>query len=142
MLISDCFVDFKENKQRELIEKKRAEREQQKLKKKRKLGNGPQEEVDGLKEEVDGPEEEVDGPEEEGEDIIDYLMKVIREGKALRCRSEAQSGGTILFSRFECALNQDDILKAYEQFFAEPITVKSKDATDGELFSGYKSDIL
>ena len=131
MLLSDCFVDFKENKQRELIEKKRAEREQ-KLKKKRKLGNGPQEEVDGLKEEVDGPEEEVDGPEEEGEDIIDYLMKVIREGKALRCRSEAQSGGTILFSRFECALNQDDILKAYEP----------KDATDGRLFSGYKSDIL
>ena len=85
---------------------------------KRKLGNKPQEEVDGPEEDLDGPREEinglvdkVDGPEEE-EDIIGNLMKVIQEGKVLRRHSGAQSGEAIISIWFECKLNQDDTLNS------------------------------
>ena len=106
--------------------------------------DGPEEDLDGPKEEINGPVDKVDGPEEE--DIIGNLMKVIREGKALRRRSEAQSNEAIISIWFECKLNQDDTLnsqKLYEQSSAKPRKVESKDTTDGGLFSdNYRCEML
>ena len=90
---------------------------------------------------MDGPVDTVDGPEEE-EDIIGNLMEEIREGKALRRCSEAQSSGATQPSRHARELNQNDILsmqKAYEKSFTELIKEESEDKTDsGQVNDGDK----
>ena len=104
------------------MEKKRAERERQKLEKeekKKQQGN------------VSSTTTKLNVPGEE-EDIIGNLMKEIRRGKTLRRRSEAQSGSTIRSSRSGYELKQDDVLrlqKIYEQSKAESMKEKSEDST-------------
>ena len=97
------------------MEKKRAERERQKLekeeKKKQQQGN------------VSDAGSKPSKPEEE-EDIIGNLMKEIRRGKTLRRRSENQSGGSSQPKRPGTNLKQDDILamqKVYEESATKPV---------------------
>ena len=122
-----CIVDSQENAQRESMEKKRAERERQKLekeeKKKQQQGN------------TSDTSTKLNKPEEE-EDIIGNLMKEIRRGKSLRRRSEGKSGDASRPSRSRQDLKQDDIVrlqKIYEQSITESVKEESEDTTDGQI---------
>ena len=90
------------------MEKKRAEREKQKLEKEEKKRLQQQGSVSGASSKPNKPEEE--------EDIIGALMKEIRCGKTLRRRSEAQSGGGIRPNRPRADLKQDDILRMQKEY--------------------------
>ena len=121
-----CIVNLKENAQRESMEKKRAERERQKLekeeKKKQQQGN------------ASDTSKKLNKPEEE-EDIIGNLMKEIRRGKSLRRRSKCQSGD-VRPSRSKHELKQDDIVrlqKIYEQSITERVKEESGDTIDGQI---------
>ena len=99
------------------MEKKRAEREQQRLVNKKQLGNRPKEE----------------------EDIIGNLMKEIRAGKALRRHSEAPSAGSTQLSRQARELNQGVIStlpNVQEQSFTESTDKESEDTDSSENESG------
>ena len=89
------------------MEKKRAEREKQKLEKEEKKRQ-QQGSVSDASSKPNKPEEE--------EDIIGALMKEIRRGKTLRRRSEAQSGGSIRSNRPRADLKQDDILRMQKEY--------------------------
>ena len=102
------------------MEKKRAEREKQKLEKEAKKKQQGNVSDAGCK--PSKPEEE--------EDIIGNLMKEIRRGKSLKRRSEARSGGGSRPSRSGADLTQDDISrlqKIYEQSITEPIVEELED---------------
>ena len=104
------------------MEKKRAEKEKQKLEKEEKKKQQDNVSSTTTKSNVPGEEE----------DIIGNLMKEIRRGKTLRRRSEAQSGGTIQPSKTRYELKQDDILqlqKTNGQSKAESMKEKSEDST-------------
>ena len=108
------------------MEKKRAERERQKLEKEEKKKQQGNASSTTTKLNVPGEEE----------DIIGNLMKEIRRGKTLRRRSEAQSGGTIQPSRSGYELKQDDVLrlqKIYEQSTAESIEEKPEDSAHNQI---------
>ena len=117
---------MQENAQRELMEKKRAERERQKLekeeKKKQQQGN------------VSDTSTKLNKPEED-EDIIGNLMKEIRRGKSLRRRSEAPDEANRP-SRSRHDLKQEDIVrlqKIYEQSITEPVKEESEVTTNGQV---------
>ena len=121
-------IDLQENTQREIMEKKRAEREKQKLEKEANKKLQQQDTASATGTKLNKPEEE--------EDIIGALMKEIRRGKTLRRRSEAQSSGSIRSGssvrpgRSGGDLKQDDILrlqKIYEQAVTEPIIEEPED---------------
>ena len=104
------------------MEKKRAEREKQKLEREEKKRQ-QQGSVSDTSSKPNKPEEE--------EDIIGALMKEIRRGKTLRRRSEAQSGGGIRPNKPRADLKQDDILrmqKVYEESATESVKEEPKDA--------------
>ena len=108
------------------MEKKRAERERQKLekeeKKKQQQGN------------TSDTSKKLNKPEEE-EDIIGNLMKEIRHGKSLRRRSETPAEASRP-SRSRQDLKQDDIIrlqKIYEQSIIEPVKEESENTTDGQV---------
>ena len=105
------------------MEKKRAEREKQKLEKEEKK----RQQQGSISDASSKPNK----PQEEEEDIIGALMKEIRRGKTLRRRSEAQSGDGIRPNRPKANLKQDDILrvqKEYEKSVTESVKEEPKDA--------------
>ena len=102
------------------MEKKRAEREKQKLEK------------EANKKQQQGVASTTGNKPEEEEDIIGALMKEIRRGKSLRRRSEAQSGGSVRPGRSGADLKQDDILrlqKIYEEAITEEPEIKEPEDT-------------
>ena len=105
------------------MEKKRAEREKQKLEK------------EANKKQQQGTASATGNKPEEEEDIIGALMKEIRRGKSLRRRSEAQSGGSVRPGRSGADLKQDDILrlqKIYEEAITEPVIEEPEDKTTAD----------
>ena len=108
------------------MEKKRAERERQKLEKEEKKKQ--QGDASSTTTRLNVPGEE--------EDIIGNLMKEIRRGKTLRRRSEAQSDGTIQPSRTGYKFKQEEILqlqKVYDQSKAESMKEKPEDSTHSQI---------
>lgn len=118
---------MQENAQRETMEKKRAERERQKLEKEEKKKQ-QQGSTSDTSTKLNKPEEE--------EDIIGNLMKEIRRGKSLRRRSEVPGSETNRPNRSRHDLKQDDIIrlqKIYEQSITESVKEESEDTTEAQV---------
>ena len=88
-----CFVTLQENVQRELMEKKQAEREHQKAEKEK------------LKQDSSKKNSSTGKIPEPQEDIVDSLLKEIRAGTTLRSRG----AGTV--KRRKCTLKKEDMEK-------------------------------
>lgn len=117
---------IKENAQRELMEKKRAEKERQKLEKEAKK----KQQGDTSNASTSKPNK----PEEE-EDIIGALMKEIRRGKTLRRRSEGKSTSSSGPSKSGAELKKDDILKLQKIYEESHNEKPPDDKSDGHMNS-------